>query len=112
MEWVAFRPAQFIFESVHRGEIYVGRKGLSMRKKDIKFGHSYADGKGNVRKVIDEGAHCLLYEGVENKDGVRYRVTRKGRRSPKNTGYESNSTRASLAAWARYKCDEQGRDVE
>lgn len=83
-----------------------------MRKNDIKLGHSYSDGKGNVRKVIDEGAHCKLYETVENVDGVRYRVTCKGRRSPKSIGYESNSTRASLAAWARCECDEHGQEVE
>lgn len=83
-----------------------------MRKQDIKLGHSYTDGKGNVRRVIDEGPHCRLYKTVENEDGIRYRVTRKGKRSPRKVGDAVNNTRASLAAWARYECDDDGQALK
>lgn len=70
-----------------------------MKKSQIGKGRFYSDGKVGIREVLDEGPQYKLYDGVEDKDCLRYRCL--SAKSASDVGQEQNSTRTSFAAWAK-----------
>ena len=45
---------------------------------DIKIGHTYSNGKGRLRKVVDIGPQYKLYDGQGCDENMRYEIVRDG----------------------------------
>lgn len=71
-----------------------------MKKIEIEKGHTYTDGKGNQRQVIELGENGVLYAQQLDRDTLRYKLTAK-KRGPGTVGRTYSSTRASFATWAK-----------
>ncbi len=71
-----------------------------MKKRDIKVGKAYTNGKGNVRLVIAEGSQYVDSAAQEDDDCLRYRLIIKKGFGPHLVGSENNCTRAKFAYWA------------
>lgn len=69
-----------------------------MRKSDVRVGGIYADRKGALRQVIDQGSHLLADSQVADKDAVRYRVLASVKDG--EVGREASMTRAGFVDWA------------
>ena len=76
-----------------------------MKQSDIKIGHSYTDGKGNVRKVI--GRPFMF-----NSYYLRFRIIATAVNRKRNVNYETinyewDITLASFARWAKSEVTEE-----
>lgn len=66
-----------------------------MKKSAILIGRIYTDGK-SIRKVIDEGPHCKLYQAVADTDGLQYEILHGS-----EAGSKKYITRTAFASWAK-----------
>lgn len=79
-----------------------------MKTREIRVGKTYTDNKDNVRRVVDQGPHCVLFPAQSDTDCVRYLIVKK-KRGPNKVGDLYNTTRNSFARWAKQEAsDEQG----
>lgn len=69
-----------------------------MKKSEIEIGGMYSNGKGRVRRIIEEGPF-KLYSGQTDTDCVKYVTVKAGNK--RNLQRESAMTRASFATWAK-----------
>lgn len=69
-----------------------------MRKSDVRVGGIYADRKGALRQIIDQGSHLLADSQVADKDAVRYRVLASIKDG--EIGREATMTLAGFVDWA------------
>lgn len=72
-----------------------------MKKADIDKGRFYSDGKLGLREVLDLGSQYKAYEGVHDNDCLRYRCLNS--KTATEVGQESNNTRTSFSAWAKFE---------
>ena len=72
-----------------------------MKKSEIRIGHTYSNGRGWERRVIDFGPQYKLYDGQESLENLRYEVVKDGSVRNRTMGAEHNMTLAAFAAWAK-----------
>lgn len=72
-----------------------------MKKRDIKVGGLYSNGKGKLRKVIAMGSEYKLHENQSCWDNLQYKVVRDGTNGNKSVGGKKNCTVESFAKWSK-----------
>ena len=72
-----------------------------MKKSEIRIGHTYSNGRGQERRVIDIGPQYKLYDAQESVENMRYEVVKDGSVRNRTMGAEHNMTLAAFAAWAK-----------
>ena len=71
-----------------------------MKKKDLKVGAYYSNGKGRVRRVIASGDY-KLYPCQADHDCLEYEIVTDGTKKNNTKGKKGRMTRASFAIWAK-----------
>lgn len=73
-----------------------------MRQVEIEKGLTYTDGKGAIRRVVDEGSHLADQQRRLDLDLVQYQLMTK-ERGPHPVGAILVCTRATFAQWAAWE---------
>ena len=68
-----------------------------MKKSDIKIGHTYSNGKGRLRKVVDIGPQYKLYDGQGCDENMRYEIVRDGNKKNRTAGEQLFVGKATFA---------------
>ena len=72
-----------------------------MKKSEIRIGHTYSNGRGRERRVIDIGPQYKSYGEQESVENLRYEVVKDGSVRNRTMGSEHNMTITEFAAWAK-----------
>ena len=77
----------------------------TVKAKEIQIGHTYTDGKGRKRLVVDMGPQYVLYPGQLSTENLQYEIIHDGTKKNRKAGELHNMTVASFAAWSKTKVE-------
>ena len=72
-----------------------------MKTNEIHIGHTYSNGKGRARKVVDMGAQYKLYDGQSETNNLLYEIVNDGSKSNRTAGQTHVMTVPAFASWSK-----------